>query len=90
MQSTKKKKIKIWHEKSTKFFYNLEKHRAIQSQIHFVIINQDEITDQDKINKQPFYFYQSLFWCKVTFRNREVFRKHSITKTHLKIKCFRV
>ena len=25
------------------------KHRAIQSQIHSVIINQDEITDQDEI-----------------------------------------
>ena len=48
-------------EKSTKFFLNLEKHRAIQSQIHSVIINQDEITDQDEINKQIFSFYQSLF-----------------------------
>ena len=43
------------------FFLNLEKYRAIQSQIHSVIINQDEITDQDKINKQIFSFYQSLF-----------------------------
>ena len=55
----KAKGIKIrskcnWYElgeKSTKFFLNLEKHRAIQSQIHSVIINQDEITDQDQINK---------------------------------------
>ena len=31
-------------EKSTKFFLNLEKHRAIQSQIHSAIINQDEIS----------------------------------------------
>ena len=44
-------------EKSTKFFLNLEKHRAIQSQIHFVIINQVEITDQDEINKLIFSFY---------------------------------
>ena len=35
--------------------------RAIQSQIHSAIINQDEITDQDEINKQIFSFYQSLF-----------------------------
>ena len=48
-------------EKSTNFFLNLEKHRAIQSQIHSVIINEGEITDQDKINKQIFSFYQSLF-----------------------------
>ena len=42
-------------EKSTKFFLNLEKHPATQSQIHSVI-NQDEITDQDEINKQIFLF----------------------------------
>ena len=39
----------------------MEKHRAIQSQIHSVIINQNEITDQDEINKRIFSFYQSLF-----------------------------
>ena len=43
------------------FFLNLEKLRAIQSQIHSVIINQDEVTNQDEINKQIFSFYQSLF-----------------------------
>ena len=44
-------------EKSTKFFLNLEKHRAIQSQIDSVVINQDEITGQDEINKHIFSFY---------------------------------
>ena len=52
-------------EKSTKFFLNLEKQRAIQSQIHSAIINQDEITDQAEINKQIFSFYQYLFLRKV-------------------------
>ena len=55
----KAKGIKIrskynWYEhceKSTKFFFNLGKHRAIQSQIHSAIINQDQITDQNEINK---------------------------------------
>ena len=52
----KAKGIKIrsacnWYgEKSTTFFLYLGKHRAIQSQIHSAIINQDEITDQDEIN----------------------------------------
>ena len=41
-------------EKSTKFFLNLEKHHAIQSQIHSAIIKQDEITDQPEINKHNF------------------------------------
>ena len=36
----------------------MEKHRVIQSQIHSVIINQDEITDQDEKDKQIFSFYQ--------------------------------
>ena len=43
----------------------MEKHRAMQSQIHSVIINQDEITDQDEINKPIFSFYQSLSSRKV-------------------------
>ena len=43
----------------------MKKHRAIESQIHLVIINQDEITDQEEINKQIFSFYQFLFSRKV-------------------------
>ena len=46
----------------------MEKHRAIQSRIHSVIINQDKITDQDKINKQIFSFYQSLLSRQVQFQ----------------------
>ena len=48
-----------WYEhgqKSTKLFLNLKKHRAIQSQIHSLVINQNKITDQDEINKQIFPF----------------------------------
>ena len=46
----------------------MEKHRAIQSQRHSIIINQDEITDQNKINKQIFCFCQYLFLRKVQFQ----------------------
>ena len=46
----------------------MEKHRAIQIQIHSVIINQDEIKDPDEIDKQIFSFYQSLFSCKFQFQ----------------------
>ena len=51
-EKAKGKKVRSkcnWYEllkKSTKFFLNFEKHRAIQSQKHFFITNQDEITDQ--------------------------------------------
>ena len=54
------------------FFLNLEKHRAIQSQIHSVIINQDEITNQDEINKQIFSFYQSLFSREVQIQTDKI------------------
>ena len=72
-------------KKSTKFFLNLEKHRTIQSQIHSVSINQEEITDQDEINMQIFSFYRSLSSRKVQFQTdkiKGVFRKYTITKTH--------
>ena len=50
----------------------MEKHRAIQSQIHSAIINQDEITDQDEINKQIFSVYQSLFSRKARIQTVEI------------------
>ena len=49
----------------------MEKNRAIQSQLHSVIINQDEIPDQAEINKQIF-FYQSLFSSKVQDQINEI------------------
>ena len=57
-----------WYELGKKFnivFLNLEKHRAIQSQIHSVIISQDENRDQAETNKQIFFFHQSLFSRKI-------------------------
>ena len=57
---------------SLNLFVNLEKHRAIQSQIHFIIINQDEITNQAKINKQILYFHQSLFLPKVQIHTDKI------------------
>ena len=46
----------------------MEKHRAIQSQIRSLFINRDEIIYQDKIDKQIFSFYQSLFSRKVQYQ----------------------
>ena len=76
----KAKGIKIrskcnWYEhgeKFTKFFLNLEKHRLIQSQKISVIINQEEITGQEEINKQIFSFYQYLFSRKVQFHTDKI------------------
>ena len=48
-----------WDELGKKFSLNLEKYCSIQIQIDSVIINQNEITNQDEINKQTF-LYQSL------------------------------
>ena len=46
----------------------MEKHRTIQSQIRSLFINRDEIIYQDKIDKQIFSFYQSLFSRKVQYQ----------------------
>ena len=43
-------------EKSSKFFLNLEKNRAIQGQIRTIIVNEKEITDEIEINKQISFF----------------------------------
>ena len=43
----------------------MEKYCTIQCQVHSVIINQDDVTDQSEINKQIFSFYQPLFLHKV-------------------------
>ena len=75
-EKAKAKKIRNkwnWYghgEKSTKFFLNWKNHRAIQSQIHSVIINQDEITDQTKINKQIFSLINLCF--RVNFRCKQI------------------
>ena len=50
----------------------MEKHRAIRSQIHSVIINQDGITDHNKIQKKTFYFYQFFFLRKVQNQSDEL------------------
>ena len=50
----------------------MEKYRAIQSQIHSVFFNQNEITDQDEIDRQIFSFYQSLFSGKVQFQTNKL------------------
>ena len=50
----------------------MEKHRAIQRQILSVINNQDEVADQDEINKQIFSFYQSLFSRQVQIQTEKI------------------
>ena len=53
----------IWYkegEKSTKFFLNLEKKRALQGQIRKLIIGNQEITDQNKLQNELQLFYRNL------------------------------
>ena len=53
-----------WHEegeKSSKFFLNLEKFNGMQSQIHKIIVTDQEITDPNLILSEIRYFYKSLF-----------------------------
>ena len=50
----------LWYEegeKSSKFFLNLEKRRCIQGQIRKLIVNNQEITHQKKIQNELLFFY---------------------------------
>ena len=48
-------------KKSSKFFFNLEKRRGIQGQIRKLIVHNHEIMDQNKIQKELLFFYETLF-----------------------------
>ena len=47
-------------EKSSKFFLNLEKSCAIQSQVPAVIDNDKEANDETEINNHIYYFFNHL------------------------------
>ena len=49
-------------EKSTKFFLNLEKSRAVQGQIHTLLVNDKLVQNLTEINKEIYNFYNTLFW----------------------------
>ena len=54
----------LWYEegeKSPKFFLNLEKRRGNQGQIRKLIVNNQEITHQNKIQNELLFFYETLF-----------------------------
>ena len=54
-------------EKSSKFFLNLENHRAAQNTVKKILNRNDlEITNFEKINKELLYFYENLFKKKNT------------------------
>ena len=59
-------------EKSSKFFLNLEKQRAIQSQIRTVIVNEKEITSESEINEQISLFYKNLFHENLSFSKTDL------------------
>ena len=48
-------------EKSSKFFLNLEKSRAIQGQVRTVIYSDKEINDETEINNHIYYFFDYLY-----------------------------
>ena len=58
-------------EKSSKFFLNLEKDRAIQNQIRLLKIGEKEIKDQSEILQNLYQFYEELYSKKV-FNSNEV------------------
>ena len=48
-------------EKSSVFFLNFEKSRAVQSQIRNILIDNIEINNQKYINKELYWYYKNLF-----------------------------
>ena len=48
-------------EKSSKFFLNLEKSRAIQGQVRAVIYNNKETNDETEINNHIYSFFNYLY-----------------------------
>ena len=48
-------------EKSSKFFLNLEKSRAIQGQVRTVIYNDKETNDETEINNDIYSFFSYLY-----------------------------
>ena len=56
-------------EKSSKFFLNLEKNRAVQNQIRTISCSEKEITDEKEINTELFKFYKALFEPKINVSN---------------------
>ena len=59
-------------KKSSKFFLNLEKNRAIQGQVRTILSNGKEITDESEINTHITYFYKSLFEEKLSFKDENL------------------
>ena len=54
----------MWYEegeKSSKKNLNLEKRRGIQGQVKKLTANNQEITDQNKIQNELLFFYETLF-----------------------------
>ena len=65
----------MWYEfgeKSSKFFLNLEKNRAIQGQVRTIVSNEKEITDESEINAHIAYFYETRFKEKLSFKNENL------------------
>ena len=48
-------------EKSTKFFFNLEKYCAAQRCLRTIIMNKKELNDSQQIHDALYNFYQTIF-----------------------------
>ena len=59
-------------EKSSKFFLNLEKERAVNSLLKKIIVNDNEITEPSKLNFELYTFYQKLFQKSVFKSTNEI------------------
>ena len=59
-------------EKSSKFFLNLEKRRAIQGQVRTVIYNDEETNDEAEINNHIYSFFNYLYKETLSFSSNNL------------------
>ena len=63
-------------EKTTKFFFNLEKMRGVQNRVQKLVVEEKEITDPKEISKNIKAFYETLFkqnFSKTNFEKQRFF-----------------
>ena len=67
-------KLQWWEhgEKSSKFFLNLDKSRAIQGQVRTVIYNDKETNDETEINNYVYSFFNYLYKETLSFSSNNL------------------
>ena len=61
-----------FEEKSSKFFFNLEKQHTLLNQVRTVLCGEKEVTEKHRINQELEWFYKNLFTEKSEFQKKDM------------------